>query len=276
MVYNRLWRGLRSYGWVARMLVGVAVVIAIYMVSETVSWFENHQQAGFVDMALAPDGLLLRWVLDAYESLSDGALNWVTMVLLEVVIYHFMRETLRIVLQRTVEKANTFKPFFDAQIRMIKVSVVALFIESAVIDISDSIFPSPLAWTISVMIRSLLLGVVVADNYNEQFGLKIGQSFRHLYRNYLGICFGLGLPLFLMLKVPLLGTVLGPLATSVTAAIVLRERSDLHIIGYQMSDKERRKEAKKAAKQAAKDARKAARKAKRAGRRRSHQPETTA
>jgi hypothetical protein len=55
-----------------------------------------------------------------------------------------------------------------------------------------------------------------------------------------------------MLKIPLFGTILGPLVTSVTAAIVLREKSDLHIIGYQMNEEELATAEKKAAKKAAK------------------------
>lgn len=256
MVHHKLWKGLRDYGWVARMLVGVAVIIAVYMISETVSWMETHQQSGFVDMAIAPDGLILTWIKDAYDSLSEGMLNWVTLILLEVVIYHFMRQSLKVVLKKNVEKANTFRPFFNAQVRMIKVSVIAFFLESIVLGIFEDLFPVLLFTLLSVTVKSLLLGAVIADNYNEQFGLSIQQSFRHLRRNYFGICLGLGLPLFLMLKVPVLGTIMGPLAASVTAAIVLRERSDLHIVGYQMSEKERRKADKKAAKEAAKRARK--------------------
>lgn len=258
MVNYRLWRGLRGYGWVAKMLVGVAVCIAIYVVVETASWFESHQQAGFVDMALAPDGLIVTWIKDAYDSLSDGMLNWVTLILLEVVIYHFMRQSLKIVLKKNIEQANTFKPFFDAQVRMIKVSVVAFFLESMLLGLTEGMFPAFVFAGLSIFIRSLFLGYVIADNYNEQFGLDITRSMRHLWRNYLGICLGLGFPLFLMLKVPVIGTILGPLVTSVTAAIVLRERSDLHIVGYQMSEKERRKEEKKALKKAKKEARKAA------------------
>ncbi|MFT6136364.1 MAG: hypothetical protein ACJAZM_002868, partial [Cyclobacteriaceae bacterium] len=118
--------------------------------------------------------------------------------------------------------------------------------------------PSTLYLVFSVLLRSLLLGYVIADNYNEQFDLSIVRSGRNLRRNYLGICLGLGLPLFLMLKVPVIGTILGPLVASVTAAIVLREKSDLHIVGYQMSEKERQKEEKREAKEARKRAKKAA------------------
>lgn len=258
MVNHRLWVGLRQYGWVARMLVAVALLIAGYLVLETMDWMENHRQAGLVDMAVGSDGLVMTWLKDAYESLSEGALSWVTLILLEVVIYHFMRQTLKVILKKSIENAHTFRPFLDAQLRMIKVSTLAFILESIIVEASTDIFPGLISGGVYVVTHSFFLGLVIADNYNEQFGLSVTQSRRNLLRNYVGICLGLGFPLMLMLQVPLFGTVLGPLVTSVTAAIVLRERSDLHIVGYQMSEKERKKAAKKAEKAARKAAKKAA------------------
>lgn len=260
MINHRLWEGLRSYGWVSKMLVGVAILLAIYMITEAVEYVDTHEQVGFVGMAFGSESLVWLWIKEAYGSLSGGVLNWITLILLEVVIYHFMRQSLRVILKKDVEKANTFKPFFDAQVRMIKVSVVAFFVEALLLNLGEMILPLWIFWGWSLFFRALLIGYVIADNYNEQFGLNINQSSRNLKRNYLGICLGLGLPLLLMLKVPVFGTILGPLVTSVTAAIVLREKSDLHIVGYQMSEKERQKAEAKAAKKAKKVARKAARK----------------
>lgn len=261
MVNHRLWEGLRQYGWVARGLVALGVIIGIYVVSETVDWFDSHANEPVYMALIGEDSLLIRWFSDLIDSMSDGALNMVTMVLLEVVIYHFMRRTLQIVLDKTVKDAHTFKPFLNAQVRMIFVSILAVVFQGLAINFAD-VFLSEggwLFWCISLMIQAFFLGFVVADNYNEQFGLTIEQSVRQLWRGYIGICLGLGLPLFIMLKVPLFGTILGPLVTSVTAAIVLRELSDLHIVGYQMSEKELAKAKKKAAKAQRKAARKAAR-----------------
>lgn len=256
MMQHRLWEGLREYRWVLRMLLGVAAIIGVYLISETIEYFESAEQVGLLGMAIGGESLLWLWAVDLYDSFSDGVLNWVTLVLLEVVIFHFMRRALQIVLQRQREAATTFRPFFHAQIRMVKVSLLAFFVESMVLGLGEGLFPSGIAWVWSIFFRSLFLGYVIADNYSEQFGLAIDQSRRYLARQYLGICLGLGFPLLLMLEVPLIGTILGPLVTSVTAAIVLREKSDLHIIGYQMSAREQQRAAKKAAKAARKAARK--------------------
>lgn len=243
------------------MLVAFAIALALYMISEAAEYMDSHEQVGFVGMAFGSESLAWLWIKEAYESLSGGVLNWLTLILLEVVIYHFMRQSLQIILKKNVEQhANTFKPFFDAQVRMIKVSTLAFFFESLVLMLGEGLLPIWLFWAWSLFFRALLIGYVIADNYNEQFGLDITQSSRNLRRNYLGICLGLGLPLLLMMQIPLFGTIFGPLVTSVTAAIVLREKSDLHIVGYQMSEKEQKKAEAKAAKEAKRAARKARKK----------------
>lgn len=252
---HRLWEGLSQYGWVARALVIIGVVGASYVIFEAIDWFDSHADAPLTAM-MSSESLFVQWFTELKASFSEGFLNWTTLVLLEVVIYHFMRRTLQIVLKKNIENAHTFKPFLDAQVRMLIVSTIAFVLESIILNATEMIADGWAGWLFSVFVRSSMLGYVIADNYNEQFGLSIDQSRKYLYQNYIGICFGLGLPLFLMLKVPVIGTVLGPLVTSVTAAIVLRERSDLHIVGYQMNEKEKRKAEKKAAREARKAERK--------------------
>lgn len=256
MWHHKLWEGLRQYGWVSRALVFVAVVVGIYMLSEAYDFFSTHYDAPVQSLFMSSDSLFIRWSKDAYESLSGGALKWVILVLLEVVIYHFMRRSLAIILGKQVENAHTFKPFLHAQKRMIVVSFFALVLESTALGIAGGLLPDIVYSPVSVLVSSGFLGFVIADNYNEQFGLNIKQSGRNLWRKYIGICIGLGVPLFFMLKIPLLGALVGPLVTSVTAAIVLRELSDLHLIGYEMSEKERQKHEKREAKKARKEARK--------------------
>ncbi|THH42048.1 hypothetical protein [Neolewinella litorea] len=259
MINHRLWYGLRQYGWVARALVVIGVLVGLFMITEVVDWFESHSDAPLYAMAVGSDSLIMRLVQDAYQSLSEGTLNWVVLVLLEVVIYHFMRRTLRIIVQKDTEAAHQFRPFLHAQIRMIQVSIMALILQEVLLGVGGGLLPGGLEWIFAVGVQSTILGYAIADNYNEQFGLTIRQSMRHLVRNYIGICMGLGLPLFLMLKVPVFGTLLGPLVTSVAAGIVLREKSDLHLVGYRMSAKEKRKAEARAAKRERKAQRKASR-----------------
>ena len=258
MLRHRLWVGLRDYGWVARALTVFGVLLSLYVLSEVIDWFGDHAADPLYSMAIGSDSLLSRLGAELYESLDDGALNWIILILLEVVTYHFMRRTLAVVLQRDTAAAHTFQPFFRAQLRMIKFSLLGFVAQTLLVDVLPNLIPfvdlTPvLAW----VVPPLLLGYAIADNYNEQFDLTIRQSIRYLTRNYVGICLGLGVPLTIMLKVPVVGAVLGPLVTAVTAGIVLRERSDLHIMGYRMSEKERREADKRLAKAQRKAARRA-------------------
>ncbi|NJC25556.1 hypothetical protein [Neolewinella antarctica] len=263
---HKLWEGLRQYGWVSRALLYIAIIVGVYMIGEMVNIVSEHYDEGVMQaLFISSDNVFVRFTQAAYESLSDGALKWVILVLLEVVIYHFMRRSLVVILGKQVENAHLFKPFLRAQKRMLIVSFWALVIESASVGIITGSLPSVIGVPLSVLISSALLGFVIADNYNEQFHLSILQSSRNLWRSYVGICVGLGLPLFFMLKIPLLGAIVGPLVTSVTAAIVLRELSDLHLVGYQMSEKEQLKFDRRAAKRSRKEARKVARRNRRAG-----------
>ena len=271
MVNHRLWVGLRQYGWVARALVLGGIVLAIAVITDALDWMDRHQNDGFSAFFVGDDSLLQRWWTTATESLTEGTLNFVILVLLEVVIFHFMRRTLSIVLERENTTKTDFKPFFDAQVRMLLMSMFAAIFTTVISmplnDVIDGwlgIRGGQRAFT--SLLNVFFLGFLIADNYNEQFELSIEQSWRQIWRHYVGICLGLGVPLWLMLKVPLFGTVLGPLVTSVTAAIVLRELTDLHLIGYRMTEKEQAKYDKKQAKKQAKLAKKEAKRAAKAAR----------
>ncbi|WP_116124975.1 hypothetical protein [Lewinella sp. IMCC34183] len=253
MLNHRLWNGLRQYGWVARGLVVTGVLMGLFMIGEVVDWWQKHTDDPIYSLAIGGDSLLLRLVYDAYDSLSDGALNYVVLVLLEVVTYHFMRRTLQIIIQKDVEEAHLFRPFLQAQIRMFKVLTMGLILQTIIVDVFGEMLPGSLQGLFAVLVEATILGYAIADNYNEQFDLGIRQSLRHLWRHHVAICMGLGIPLFIMLKVPLFGTVLGPLVTSVAAGIVLREKSDLHLVGYRMSAKEQEKADRRAAKRARKE-----------------------
>ena len=266
MRHHRLWEGLRDYGWVANFLIVVGVIAGLYTISEFADFFTRHAEDPVQALFMSSDSAFVRLGSDAVESMSDGALKWVVLILLEVVIYHFMRRTLSIILRREVEDLHSFKPFFAAQRRMIVVSLFALMVEGLLHGLLEDLLPQVtlVTWALNLLISAAFLGFVIADNYNEQFHLSIKQSANNLRRNYIGICVGLGLPLYAMLQVPLFGAIIGPLVTSVTAGIVLRERSDLHLVGYQMSDKEREKYEKRQAKLLRKEIRQIARRERRA------------
>lgn len=268
--HHKLWAGLKEYRWVYRFLWIVAILAGVFLIAEAVDWFEQHSNDN-AGLLFGSDSLVADIGSETFSSFTDGSLKWVILILLEVVIYHFMRRTLQIVINKDVKDAHTFKPFLEAQKRMIAFSFMAYFLEVALADVGLGIFfgffgflkwASPAA---VLFIQSGLLGLAIVDNYNEQFNLTLSQSFRYARMRYIGVCMGLGLPLFIMLKVPIIGTVFGPILTAVTAGIVMKELADLHTVGYIPSDKE--------VKKAEKKARKAERAAKRSNKKKAREEE---
>lgn len=270
---HKLWLGLREYRWVFRFLLFVATLAGLYLLSGYMDWADEHSGEGVSAMFIGGDSYLSTISSDTYSSLTGGSLKWVILILLEVVIYHVMRKTMHLTLGTDMPDAHTFKPFLNAQIRMIKVSVVAYILEIILVEVVGEILGmidlfGLILPIFILLVQSLLLGFAIVDNFNEQFKLTINQSLRYARLNYMGVCIGLGLPLFIILKIPFFGTIIGPILASVAAAIVMKEISDLHTVGYIPSKEEQKKidkEHAKQAKRAAKAERKAARRRKRSG-----------
>lgn len=257
----RLWAGMKEYKWVYRFVLLVAALAGLYLVAEFLNYTETHAEATITQSVFSADGFISQIGFETYESMTDGALKWVILILLEVVIYHFMRQSLKIVANKDVEDAHKFKPFADAQARMIGVSFMAYGLEIALTEVFAGVvfgifgpirFLEP---AFVLLVQCSLLGFAIVDNYNEQYGLKVGQSFRYTRMGYIGVCLGVGVPLYFILKIPFIGAVIGPIVASVVVAIVMYELSDLATVGYVPSKKEQAKIDKKAARKAKKLAR---------------------
>ena len=71
------------------------------------------------------------------------------------------------------------------------------------------------------------LGFAVVDNYNEQFGLTIKESIAYSWQ-YLGVVLALGLFFYIMLLIPIVGTIAGPCIAAVAVCVIMFKLSDLH------------------------------------------------
>lgn len=238
-----LWKGLREYKWVFRTLLLVAFVSGFYLLKDILNWRENHQDADVAALFVGSDSLLANLSQHTYQSFTSGGMKWVILILLEVIIYHFMRKAMHILLGKDMPDAHSLHPFLRAQKRMIIVSVVAFGLEMLLVNIGVGVFFGilfPLRFlkvpTI-LLIQTGLLGFAIVDNYTEQFKFPIPASLKYVAKNHIGTAVGVGLPLFLLLKIPFIGTLAGPILATVTVAIVMRESSNLHIVGYEASPK---------------------------------------
>ena len=227
---HRLWEGLMQYGWIIRLLVVASVLLGLSMLSVFIQWIHSLDITNGMAMVAGVGTLFSQTALEGYELFTSGFMKYVILILLEVFVYHFMRRTLML----TVGKSEgiTFTDFFHAQIRMIKIALRSWIMEliaSILIKVFFAIFGifDFLEPVLLFGVQCFYFGFAIMDNYNEQFGLSIDASARYS-RDYLGVALALGLVLYALLLIPILGTVVGPVLCTTTAALVMVKQADLH------------------------------------------------
>ena len=163
--------------------------------------------------------------IQGYESFTSGLLKYVVLLLSEVIIFHFMQRALEELRGHPIR--TDFQSFFNAQIRMIKVVIRVYILElivTALVSVFFGIFGiidwfEPLAL---FLVQCYFFGLVIIDNYNEQFGMSIKESMV-FSKDFHGVSLALGLVLYLFMLVPLIGVVAGTILVSVTAVLVLNQ-----------------------------------------------------
>lgn len=238
---RELWRGINAYSWVFKALMIVAVIIGLTFLVEVGSWLADLVNGSAEVDALSGMGIMASSLAtEGYESFSSGLLKYVVLVLAEVVVFHFMQRALEEIQGHPIR--TDFQAFFAAQVRMVKVALRSWVLElliSILVSIFFGIFGF-LDWLespILFFVQCYFFGLVILDNYNEQFGMTIKESMV-FSQSYLGVSFALGLVLYLMMLVPLIGVVAGTIIVSVTAAIVMNKVAGLSAEGSDLAPEE--------------------------------------
>ena len=229
---QELWRGVNRYGWVFKVLVIVAILMSFSFLSQVSSWIGGLSQAESGIAALSSVGTLAgNMMLQGYESFTSGLLKYVILLLSEVIIFHFMQRALEELRGHSIR--TDFQAFFQAQVRMVKV-IIRVYILELIATLAITIFfgifgfldwLEPLA---SFLVQCYFFGLVIIDNYNEQFGMSIKDSMA-FSQNYRGVSLALGLVLYLFMLVPLVGVVAGTILVSVTAVLVLNQIAEVEL-----------------------------------------------
>lgn len=228
---QKLWKGVLSYGWVARIFIALAILGGLKFLSIFINWVQRLFEADSAGTAIASMGIMAKdMAVGSYELLFSTSSKYIMLVLLEVLVFHFARRTLEIL---TGNKAKAeWKDFVDAQIRMIKVAFRSWILELIVVTMLSVFFGifgfiDFLKPVLVLAVQSYFLGFAVVDNYNEQFGLTIKESVAYSWQ-YLGVVMALGLFFYMMLLIPILGTIAGPCIAAVAVCIIMYKLSDLH------------------------------------------------
>lgn len=226
----KVWSGFWKYSWVSKLLVLVAILAGLKFIATVTDWFQSADTSDPL-AAMSSVGTLLADVASReYEYLTSGSMRYLMIILLEIVIFHVSRRTVEILTAQTSD--SRVKAFIDAQIRMIKVAFFCYVMEM-ILGIGLKVFLgffSFLEFTRPALlfgVQVFFMGFAVMDNYMEQFGFRIKESFRFSL-DFIGVGLGTGLSLQLLFLVPVLGPLIAPFLATVTATITLYELTDLH------------------------------------------------
>lgn len=232
-IKHKLWVGFWNYGWVSRALLIISVLAGLKFLGVFWEWL-NKAQADSAGAVVQSMGILMHdFAVEGYELLFFGSMKYVVMALVEVIIFHVSRRTLEIIANKKGD--TTFDTFLKAQIRMLNVILRAWIFEIIITKLIQIVFGifGILDFLEPVLIfgvQCYFLGFIVMDNYIEQFGLTVKESFKYGL-DYIGVSLAIGVVLHFILMIPFLGALAGPFLAAVTVTLVMYKISDLHILG---------------------------------------------
>lgn len=215
---HKLWRGLAHYSWLLKGIVIVAAIGGLYTISFITDLFsgdanitQNTLMASFESFSL-----------DGIAGFFDGSMKYVILAAVEVIIFHFTRRTMMLITKRPID--TSWDTFVNAEKRMIAVTFVAFGLEKAFglgWEIFSGIFGFDFFGPVfMVLVQSFYLGFAIIDNYNELYDMTIKQSHRFTW-HYAPVALVVGGMLNLMLHVPLLGVLIGPIICAVVATLTM-------------------------------------------------------
>lgn len=227
---QRLWQGLLSYGWVARMFILIALLGGMKFILAFGRWVSKLFNRGVEDSVTSMGVMAQELATEGYNIMFSSGGKYVMLILLEVVVFHFARRTVQILTGK--EAQAEWRHFVEAQIRMIKVAIRCWILETIILTAASVAFGifgiiSFLEPVVVLVVQCYFLGFAILDNYTEQYDLTIKESTSYAWQ-YLGVVLGLGLFFYLMLFIPVIGTVAASCISAVAVCVVMYKVSDLH------------------------------------------------
>ncbi len=230
---HKAWKGFWEYGWVAKILMVLAVIAGLKFLQIYFQWLSEAYESDPITAISSMGGMMWEAITEEYRFFFAGGMKYVIVIFMEIVIYHVSRRTVKILTDRDEEAS--FKNFLKAQVRMIKVSFQSWIMEIVFTTLIGILFSMPFIGMLDFMkpgvifgIQCFFLGFALMDNYSEQFDLSIKESLKYS-RQYLGIALGTGLVLQVMLGIPGIGPIAGPFISAVAVCLTMHELTDLHL-----------------------------------------------
>jgi len=225
LLVHRLWNGIFNYGWISRALMILAIVLGFQYVKLLLNWSGSSANDGFNSSSfIALGSESISFWKERFGWIFSGGHKYLILILTEVITFHAVRSTIAIISGKSQDKS--FNVFLKAQIRMVQVAVFS-WVMSIVFTVIISTFLGLIGFSflkpsLILVAECFFLGFALIDNYNEQYELKVKESYRRTLTTP-GIAIGLGLVFYLLLFVPFLGALLAPSIGGVAAALLMLE-----------------------------------------------------
>ena len=219
---NRLWHGFWKYGWVSNFLMLSGLFVSLQFMDIFESWSDKTESQSFFQSMVNTGTLFKDLAIGGYEMFNNGWAKYLILVLMEVFIFHVVRRTFEMISGNEMD--SSFDAFLEAQIRMAKIMFKCWILEiilTFAIGLALSLFGGDYFKPIFVfLIQSYFLGFAVIDNYHEMFEMSIKES-EEATQKIPGLAFSIGIIVYILMLVPVAGSVLGPLIGAVAATLAL-------------------------------------------------------
>jgi len=215
---HRLWQGLNHYRWLSKALVIIAILVGLSFFRFVSKWYEisDISQQGIFG---AETGIFASMIAAGKDIFIAGSYKYVMLLLIEVLVFHFVRRTLIIVTGEFI--STDFKTFLSTQYRMIGVVFVCAILEN----VFRVILNIPFNWLgldffsplLFFGVQAYFTGVIILDNYNEVYHMSLKQSLSYCWQ-YAGVTIVVGTIVSILFLFPLVGVIMGPIIGAVIAA----------------------------------------------------------
>lgn len=220
---NKLWKGLFKMKWVFWLAIIFSLIFSFQFISVFFEWIRVMflgQQKG--SALLASTNMLSNIQFFGNELFVSGGVKYLIFIFAEVIIFHCTVTTINILSGKA--QRPKFKDFLNAEKRMIIVSLTAWIMEiivSFVIGLILSIFGlNAIKKIAEFIIEFYFIGHLFLDNYNEQYGLTVKESFKHI-RGHAGAAIAIGAVAYFLFLIPIIGMIIAPILGAVTGALYM-------------------------------------------------------
>jgi uncharacterized protein involved in cysteine biosynthesis len=220
---NKLWNGLFKLKWVLWSSIGFGLLISFLFISTFFKWvvelssglFESASQSSVMSISSS-----MQFFSEGLH--FNGGLKYMILIFAEVIIFHCVINTINILSGNN--RKPKFKDFIEAEKRMIKVSLTAWILE-LIVGIFVKIFFSIIGFSflqggVLLVIQFYFIGHLFLDNYNEQYGLSIKESF-NVIKGHAGAAVGIGFIAYILFLIPIVGIIVAPILGAVTGALYM-------------------------------------------------------